>query len=56
MDVIDTDRIISKEIKRFVYDNIIFSIIESFEKNPDIKGIPKRDRFEIPIMDIGIGE
>lgn len=55
-DVIEMDNTIIIEIIIVKFDEIIFSIIESFEKNPDIKGIPIRDKFEIPIIVIGIGE
>lgn len=48
--------IIIIEIIIDIFDEIIFSIIESFEKNPDINGIPIKDIFEIPIMDIVTGE
>lgn len=33
------------------FEEIIFSIIISFEKNPDMKGIPIRDMEVIPITE-----
>lgn len=48
IDVMEIDKIIKREIKIVILDEIIFSIIESFEKNPDINGIPINDKFEIP--------
>ena len=36
---------------RFKFDEIIFSIIMSFEKNPDMKGIPIRAILLIPKID-----
>ena len=54
-DVIEIDIIIINDKIIEKLDEIIFSIIESFEKNPDMNGIPINDRFEIPNIDNVIG-
>lgn len=56
MVVIAIDIIIRREIYMVRFEYIIFSIIESFEKNPDINGIPIKDRFDILKMHKVMGQ
>lgn len=54
--VIPIDEIIMMVSKHSIFDEIIFSIIMSFEKNPEVKGRPIRAALVRPKMieDIGI--
>lgn len=52
-DVIPIDIIIISDSIEFVFDIIIVSIIVSFEKNPDVKGIPINIILDNPII-VGI--
>lgn len=54
--VIPRDIIIINDKKETIFELIIFSMIESFEKNPDMKGIPISVMFEIAIIVKRLGE
>lgn len=49
--VIPIDRVIRMSIVMLILDEIILSIIESFEKNPDMKGIPIKAILFTPKID-----
>lgn len=54
--VIPIDIIIKLDIDTFIEEDIIFSIMESLEKNPDMNGIPIRAILLIPNILSVIGE